>query len=151
MSDSERIDPDAGSARREPTPGPVADARSEQGMRVRRAVLGDAHVDRAQSQLTDFDHDFQDYITRCVWGELWVRPGLPLETRHLLTIAVLAVLNRQDELAMHIRATRNTGVTADQIKEVFLHVAAYAGVPAAHAAIKTAKGALFPDEAPNDG
>jgi 4-carboxymuconolactone decarboxylase len=123
----------------------------EQGMTVRRAVLGDAHVNRAQSEATDFDRDFQEYITRCVWGELWDRPGLPLETRHLLTIALLAALNRQDELAMHIRATQNTGVTADQIKEVLLHIAAYAGVPAAHAAMKTAKAALFAGEAPNEG
>jgi 3-oxoadipate enol-lactonase/4-carboxymuconolactone decarboxylase len=121
----------------------ASDTRFAEGMKVRRAVLGDAHVDRASREATDFDRDFQEYVTRAAWGEVWVRPGLTLEARHLVTIAMLAVLNRQEELAMHIAATRNTGVSAQQIKEVLLHVAVYAGAPAAHAAIKTAKRALY--------
>jgi 4-carboxymuconolactone decarboxylase len=112
-------------------------------MQVRREVLGDAHVDRARDQATDFDRDFQAYVTRAAWGEVWTRPGLTLHSRHLLTIAMLAVLNRQDELAMHLRATVNTGVTPDEVKEVLMQVAVYAGVPAGHAAMKTAKQALF--------
>ena len=112
------------------------------GLEVRRAVLGPAHVERALANATDFDRDFQDYITRAAWGEIWTRPGLSLQTRHLLTIVMLATLNRQEELAMHLEATRNTGVTAEEVREALMHVAVYAGVPAAHAAIKTAKRVL---------
>jgi 3-oxoadipate enol-lactonase / 4-carboxymuconolactone decarboxylase len=119
------------------------DERLVQGMKVRRAVLGHAHVDRASREATEFDRDFQEYVTRAVWGEVWVRPGLTLEARHLVTIAMLAALNRQDELAMHIAATRNTGVSVAQIKEVLMQVAVYAGAPAAHAALKTAKRVLY--------
>jgi 4-carboxymuconolactone decarboxylase len=132
-----------------PLEAPVSassDPRWQQGMTVRRAVLGDAHVDRAEQSTTDFDRDFQRYITRSAWGELWTRPGLPLQTRHLLTIVMLAVLNRPEELEMHLRATRNTGVTPEEIKEALMHVAVYAGVPAANAAIKLAKRVLFPAE-----
>lgn len=125
----------------------ASDERFVQGMKVRRKVLGDAHVDRASREVTELDRDFQEYVTRAVWGEVWVRPGLALETRHLLTLAMLAVLNRQDELAMHVAATRNTGVTAQQIKEVLMHVAVYAGAPAAHAALKTAKRVLYAEKA----
>lgn len=114
----------------------------ERGLEVRRAVLGDAHVDRSLGEATDFDRDFQEYITRSAWGEIWARPGLSLPTRHLLTIAMLAVQNRQEELAMHLRAIGNTGVTVDQVKEVLMQVAVYAGAPAAHAAMKTAKSIL---------
>jgi 3-oxoadipate enol-lactonase / 4-carboxymuconolactone decarboxylase len=121
----------------------TSDARFVQGMKVRRAVLGDAHVDRSSREATDFDRDFQEYVTRAAWGEVWVRPDLTLEARHLITIAMLAVLNRQEELAMHIAATRNTGVSAAQVKEVLMQVAVYAGAPAAHAAIKTAKRVLY--------
>src|SRR5690606_446982 len=106
---------------------------------VRKAVLGDAHVDGALDAATDFDRDFQLYITRAAWGELWARPGLPRHTRHLLTIAMLAALDRQEELGLHLRATVNTGVTPAEVKEVLLRVAVYAGVPAANSAIKTAK------------
>jgi 4-carboxymuconolactone decarboxylase len=123
------------------------DPRWRAGMAVRRAVLGDAHVDRAEQEATEFDRDFQSYITRAAWGEPWTRPGLPLPTRHLLTIVMLAVLNRQEELEMHLRATRNTGVTADEVKEALMHVAVYAGVPAANAAMKLAKRVLFSPEA----
>ena len=113
-------------------------------MKVRREVLGDAHVDRASAQTTEFDADFQSYIARCAWGEIWTRPGLDRRTRHLLTITTLAVLGRQEELAMHLKATSNTGVTPDQVKEALLQVAVYAGVPAANAAFQTAKRVLAP-------
>lgn len=111
----------------------------ERGLAVRRAVLGAAHVDRALGAATDFDRDFQAYITRAAWGEVWGRPGLPRHTRHLLTIAMLAALDRREELGMHLRATVNTGVTRAEVKEVLMQVAVYAGVPAANSAIQTAK------------
>jgi 3-oxoadipate enol-lactonase / 4-carboxymuconolactone decarboxylase len=114
----------------------------ERGMAVRRAVLGAPHVERALSAANDFDRDFQAYITRAAWGEVWARPGLPRHTRHLLTIAMLAALDRQEELAMHVRATVNTGVTPAELREALLQVAVYAGVPAANGAIKTAKRVL---------
>lgn len=118
-------------------------SRLAAGERVRRAVLGAAHVERAARAATEFDRDFQEYITRAVWGEVWLRPGLPIATRHLITIAVLAALGRQEELALHVGATPNTGVAPEQVKEVLMHVGAYAGVPAAHAALKIAKRALY--------
>ncbi|MCB0212456.1 MAG: 4-carboxymuconolactone decarboxylase [Anaerolineae bacterium] len=111
----------------------------EQGMAVRRAVLGDAHVDRAEANKTDFDADFQQFITETAWGSVWTRPGLERKTRHLLTIGMLAALGKETELALHLRATRNTGVTPDEVKEVFMQVAVYAGVPAANSAFKVAK------------
>jgi 4-carboxymuconolactone decarboxylase len=111
----------------------------QRGLGVRRAVLGSAHVDRALGAATDFDRDFQAYITRAAWGDIWARPGLPRHTRHLLTIAMLAALDRQEELGMHVRATVNTGVTQAEVREVLMQVAVYAGVPAANSAIKTAK------------
>jgi 4-carboxymuconolactone decarboxylase len=113
------------------------------GLEVRRAVLGSAHVERALAAATDFDRDFQSYITRSAWGEIWARPGLSLQTRHLLTIVMLATLNRQEELEMHLAATRNTGLTAEEVREALMHVAVYAGVPAANAALRTAKRVLF--------
>jgi 4-carboxymuconolactone decarboxylase len=112
------------------------------GLTVRRAVLGHAHVDAALASATELDRDFQAYITRAAWGEVWARPGLPRHTRHLLTIAMLATLDRQDELGMHLRATANTGVTLAEVREVLLQVAVYAGVPAANAAFKTARRVL---------
>jgi 4-carboxymuconolactone decarboxylase len=120
----------------------VVDDVYERGLAMRRAVLGDAHVDRALGAVTELDREFQSYITRAAWGEIWARPGLVRHTRHLVTIAMLAALGRQEELAMHIRATVNTGVTLDEIKEVLMQVAVYAGVPAANAAFATAKRAL---------
>ena len=117
----------------------MSDEKFEQGMEVRRAVLGDAHVDRAEANKTDFDADFQRFITETAWGSVWARPGLDKKTRHLLTIAILAALGKEHELAMHIRATQNTGVTPDEVKEVLLQVAIYAGVPAANSAIAIAK------------
>jgi 4-carboxymuconolactone decarboxylase len=115
------------------------DDKYEGGMRIRRAVLGDAHVNRADANKTDFDADFQQFITEAAWGTVWARPGMDRITRHLLTIAILAALGKENELAMHIRATRNTGVTPDQLKEVFFQVAIYAGVPAANSAFAIAK------------
>ena len=117
----------------------MADQKFEQGMQVRRAVLGDAHVDRAEANKTAFDTDFQRFITETAWGSVWARPGLARKTRHLLTIGLLAALGQEHELAMHIRATANTGVTSDEVKEVLLQVAVYAGIPAANSAVAVAK------------
>jgi 4-carboxymuconolactone decarboxylase len=112
--------------------------RYEQGMKVRRAVLGDEHVDRAIAGTTDFNRDFQDFITRNAWGEIWMRPGLPRHTRSLLTLAMMIALNRGDEFRMHLRAAFNNGVTREQIKEVLLQSAIYCGVPAANSAFHMA-------------
>jgi 4-carboxymuconolactone decarboxylase len=109
------------------------------GMKVRRAVLGDAHVDRASQKITPFDAEFQEHITRHAWGAIWDRPGLDRKVKHLLTITLMAALGHEEELAMHIRATRQTGVTADEVKEALMHVAVYAGVPMANSAFRIAK------------
>ncbi len=111
-------------------------------MLTRRAVLGDAHVDRAEARKTDFDADFQRFITEGAWGSLWSRPGLTRRERSLLTIALLAALGHDEELALHVRATRNTGASPEDIKEALLHVAVYAGVPAANRAFAVAAKAL---------
>ena len=111
----------------------------EQGMKIRRSVLGNAHVDRAEANKTPFDADFQQFITETAWGTVWSRPGLDRKTRHLLTIAMMAALGKEHELALHIRATQNTGVTPYEVKEVLLQVAIYAGVPAANTAMAIAK------------
>lgn len=110
----------------------------EDGMNVRRQVLGDDHVERATAETTDIDRDFQRWITESVWGDLWTRPGLELRQRSMITIAILGALNHE-ELELHLRAARNTGVTVEEISEVLLHVAVYAGVPAANRAFKVAK------------
>ena len=110
----------------------MSDNRFEDGMKVRRAVLGAAHVDRAEARKTAFDKDFQRYITESAWGSVWTRPGLDRRTRSLLTLALLAAQGHWEEFAMHIRATRNTGATPDDIQEMLFHVAVYAGVPAAN-------------------
>ena len=115
------------------------DSRYEAGMRVRRRVLGEGHVDRAEARKTPFDADFQRFITEGAWGSVWSRPGLDPRTRSMLVIALMAALGHEEELAMHIRATRNTGATAADVKEVLLMVAVYAGVPAANTAIRIAK------------
>ena len=109
----------------------MADNKYDEGINVRRAVLGDEHVDRAEAHKTSFDADFQRFITEVAWGSVWARPQLDRKTRHLLTIAMLAALGKENELAMHIRATQNTGVSAGDVREVLLQVAVYAGVPAA--------------------
>lgn len=117
----------------------MVDDRYNHGMQVRREVLGDEHVDRSLANQTGFDADFQRYITETAWGSVWTRDDLDRQTRHMLTIAILAALGRDHELALHLRATRNTGVTPAQVAEVFHQVAVYAGVPAANSAFATAK------------
>ena len=117
----------------------MSDDRFEKGMALRKSVLGAEHVDRTEAQKTDFDADYQRYITENAWGTIWARPGLDKKTRHMLTLAMLAALGKHDELAMHIRATRNTGVTPEELREVLLHVSVYAGVPAANSAFAIAK------------
>lgn len=106
----------------------------EAGMAVRRQVLGDAHVDRAQAATTPFTQPFQDYIVRSVWGQIWTREGLDRRTRRLLTLALLVALGHEHELDMHVRAALADGVPPEEIGEVFLHAGAYAGVPAANRA-----------------
>ena len=112
--------------------------RYKQGMKVRRAVLGDEHVNRAVAATTPFNRDFQDFITRSAWGEIWSRPGLPRHTRSLLTLAMMVALNRGEEFRMHVKAAFNNGVTRDQIKELLLQSAIYCGVPAANSAFHIA-------------
>jgi 4-carboxymuconolactone decarboxylase len=116
--------------------------RDADGMRVRRAVLGDAHVDRATAAADAFTTDFQHFITRNVWGDVWCRPGLDRHTRSMVTIAVLTALRAEAELELHLRAALRNGVTTDEIKEVLLHVAAYAGVPASNSAFALASRVL---------
>ena len=111
----------------------------EKGLAVRTAVLGKAHVERSLSRMTEFDRDFQEFITAYCWGEVWTRPGLERKTRSMLNLAMLAALGREEEFKLHLRASRNTGVTRDQVKEVLMQVAIYAGVPAANSAFRMAK------------
>jgi len=113
--------------------------RYRAGMAVRREVLGDAHVDRSSAQMTEFDADFQTFITEGAWGSVWSRPHFTKRERSIVTIALLAALGHDEEVAMHVRATRNTGATKDDIREALLHVAVYAGVPAANHAFKIVK------------
>ncbi|HZC45425.1 MAG TPA: 4-carboxymuconolactone decarboxylase [Candidatus Acidoferrum sp.] len=120
----------------------MKDPAYEAGLAVRRRVLGNAHVDRALKNATAFDEDFQDLATRHAWGDIWTRPGLDHRTRSLITIAMLAASGRHEELNLHVRATRNTGVTPDEVKEVLLQVAVYAGLPAANSAFRIAKSAF---------
>lgn len=117
----------------------MPDDRFATGVKARRRVLGDAHVDAAGERTTAFDADFQRFITEGAWGSVWARPGLDPRTRSMLVIALLAALGHAEELALHLRATRNTGATLEDVKEVLLMVAVYAGVPAANAAFRTAK------------
>ena len=112
------------------------------GMAVRRAVLGDAHVDRSLQNLNDFNREFQDLITRYGWGEIWTRPGLSRHSRSLITLAIMVALNRTDEFRMHVRAAFNNGVTREEIKEVLLHTAIYCGLPAANSAFHAAQEVL---------
>jgi 4-carboxymuconolactone decarboxylase len=116
--------------------------RHDQGMTVRRAVLGEDHVDGAVARTDAFTADFQDLITRYAWGDVWSRPGLDRRTRSCITLAIVAALHHDDEVAMHVRAALRNGVTTDEIKEVLLHVAVYAGVPAANRAFAVAQRAL---------
>ncbi|MEV6694675.1 4-carboxymuconolactone decarboxylase [Micromonospora sp. NPDC051196] len=116
--------------------------RHAAGMAVRRQVLGDAHVDRAVANTDEFTADFQDLITRYAWGEIWTRDGLDRRTRSCITLAVLATLHHDEELAMHVRAALRNGVTPQEVGEVLLQVAVYAGVPAANRAFKVAQETL---------
>ncbi len=111
----------------------------ERGMKIRREVLGDAHVDRAEAGKDEFTADFQELITRYAWGEVWARPGLDRRSRSVATLAVLVALRAEGEIAMHVRAALGNGLSADEIKEVILHTAVYAGVPAANAAFAIAQ------------
>lgn len=109
------------------------------GMATRRSVLGDRHVDGANAQKTEFDEVFQTFITEGAWGSVWSRPALTKRERSMITLALLAALGHEDEFAMHVRATAQTGATPEDIKEALMHVAVYAGVPAANSAFKIAK------------
>ena len=122
--------------------------RAEQGMRVRREVLGDEHVDRAVAGTTDFTAPFQDLITRYAWGEIWSRPGLTRAERSIITLTALAVLGQEQELAMHVRAALRNGLTPGQVQEVLLQVAVYAGVPASNRAFAIAQQVLAEAAAP---
>ena len=114
-------------------------ARYRAGVAVRRSVLGDAHVDRAEKATTDFDRPFQQMITEGAWGTVWSRPGFTRRERSIVTLSLLAGLGHQEELVLHLKATENTGASREDILEAFLHVAIYAGVPAANAAVRIAK------------
>ena len=120
----------------------MSDPLHERGMKVRREVLGDEHVDAAVAGATDFTADFQDLITRYAWGEIWARPGLDRRTRSCITLAALVALGRENELPMHVRAALRNGLSPDEIKEVLLQCAVYCGVPAANSAFAIAKGVL---------
>ena len=117
----------------------MADDLFDKGMTVRKSVLGAEYVERAEANKTDFDADWQRYVAEHAWAAVWARPGLAKNIRSMLTIAMLASLGKHDELALHVRASRNTGVTQDEVKEVLLQVAVYGGVPAANAAFAVAK------------
>lgn len=112
--------------------------QKQKGMRVRREVLGDAHVDRAEAAKTALTEEFQDLLTRYAWGEIWTRPGLDRRTRSCITVAMLVALNRSDELALHVRAALTNGVTVDELKEILLQSAVYCGLPAANTAFGVA-------------
>jgi 4-carboxymuconolactone decarboxylase len=120
----------------------MSDDLYDEGMRVRREVLGDEHVDRAIENTTEFTGAFQEFITRYAWGSVWTRDGLDRRTRSAITLAILTALGREHELAMHVRAARTNGLTPEEISEVLLHTAVYAGVPAANAAFAVAQRVL---------
>jgi 4-carboxymuconolactone decarboxylase len=120
--------------------------RYANGIEVRRAVLGDKHVNRALENKNSFNEEFQDLITRYAWGEIWTRPGLPRHTRSLITIAMMVALNRGEEFRLHVRAAANNGVTRDEIREVLLQAAIYCGVPAANSAFHAAEEVLTEQE-----
>jgi 4-carboxymuconolactone decarboxylase len=113
--------------------------RFETGMKIRREVLGDAHVDAAIAKRNAFSEEFQDLITRYAWGEIWSRPGLPRQTRSLITVAMLVALNREEELRLHLRAAIRNGATQEEIRETLLQSAIYCGVPAANSAFRAAQ------------
>ena len=120
----------------------MSDSVHDRGMEVRREVLGDEHVDRAVDRTTELTADFQDFITRYTWGEIWARPGLDRRTRSFITLTALVALGRHEELAMHVRAALRNGLTQDEIKETLLQCAVYCGVPAANSAFAVAQRVL---------
>ena len=124
------------------------DEHYEQGMRVRREVLGDAHVDRALADATDFTAPWQEFITRHAWGGVWARDGLDRRTRSAITLSVLTALGRENEIAMHVRAALNHGLSQEEIAEVLIHTSVYAGVPAANAAFAIAQ-RVFDEDVPS--
>jgi 4-carboxymuconolactone decarboxylase len=113
--------------------------RYTEGLRVRREILGDAHVAAALARVNDFNEDFQDLLTRHAWGEIWTRPGLPRSTRSLLTLGMLVALGRDEEFQLHLRASARTGVTRAEVRELLLHAAIYCGIPAANHAFRLAE------------
>jgi 4-carboxymuconolactone decarboxylase len=117
----------------------MSDELYDKGMRVRREVLGDDHVDRASANASDFTEPWQEFITRHAWGAVWTRDGLDRKTRSVITLSVLTALGRENEIAMHVRAAIGNGLTREEIAEVFIHTAVYAGVPAANAAFTIAQ------------
>jgi 4-carboxymuconolactone decarboxylase len=126
--------------------------RARQGTAVRRSVLGDEHVDRAEAAVTAFTEPFQDFITRYAWGEVWARPGLERAERSIVVLSVLAALGRENELALHVRAALRNGLSPEQIREVLIQVAVYAGVPAANRAFAVAQAVIAQDtENPSGG
>jgi 4-carboxymuconolactone decarboxylase len=120
----------------------------EAGMEVRRAVLGDAHVDRAIERTTEFTEPFQDFITRYAWGGVWTRDGLDRRTRSVITLSVLTSLGRENEIAMHVRAALRNGLSPEEIGEIFIHTAIYAGVPAANSAFAIANEVIAAESEP---
>jgi 4-carboxymuconolactone decarboxylase len=120
----------------------MSDDTYEAGLTARRAVLGEEHVERSLANVTDFDRDWQRFVTETAWGSVWARPGLSHRERSMLVIAILSVLGRHDELALHTRATERTGATPDDLKEVLFHVAAYAGIPNGMSAFRVVKRTL---------
>jgi 4-carboxymuconolactone decarboxylase len=129
----------------------MTDRLYDEGMRVRREVLGDDHVDRAEASSTPFTEPFQEFITQSAWGAVWSRPGLDRRTRSCITLAVLTALRAENEIPMHVRAAIRHGLSADEIAEVLLHTAVYAGVPAAGAAFALAQQTLADDGMDGDG
>jgi 4-carboxymuconolactone decarboxylase len=123
----------------------MSDEASDRGMRIRREVLGDEHVDRAVKDTTEHTADFQDFITRYAWGEIWTRPGLDVRTRSCITLTALVALGRFDELALHIRGARRNGLSTKEIGEVLLQTAVYCGVPAANSAFQVFQRVLDED------
>ena len=120
----------------------MSDELLERGMKIRRSVLGDKYVDQAVAKRTEFTADFQDLLTRYAWGDVWTRPGLDRRMRCCITVALLVALNRDEELALHVRAALDNGVTAEELKEVLLQSAVYCGIPAANAAFRVASEVL---------
>ena len=120
----------------------MSDQQREQGMAIRRAVLGDAYVDRAEASKSPLTEDFQDLLARYAWGEVWARPGLDRRTRSCITVAMLVALGQAEELKVHLRGALNNGVTVDELKEVLLQTAIYCGIPAANTAFRVAAEAL---------